>query len=128
MALVPGLYQLKAGKRRKGLLLMGMESASLIAGIGYHFSSNEWEDKYDNLGPNLPKEDYDFYFEGARDRRNWRNRFFWLAGVLYAYNWIDAILADSSTKNERIKVTGSFWFGMELNRDQQVLLQVLRRF
>jgi len=129
LALVPGLYQLRTGERRKGLALMGLETVSLVAGIGYHFSSNEWEDKYDNLGPNLPKKDYDFYFEGARDRRNWSNRFFWLAGALYAYNWIDVMWTDSSPMMSLSARSGvPLALGLGLNRSGQALLQMTHRF
>jgi len=127
LALVPGLYQLRTGERRKGLALMGLEAASLMAGISYHFSSKDWENEYQKL--DSPTDDFDYYYKEARDRRNWSNRFFWLAGALYAYNWIDVMWTDSSpmmSLSARSKVPLAL--GLGLNRSGQALLQMTHRF
>ena len=87
--IVPGLYQMNMGERRKGWALMGLEAASLVAALTYRASSNDWKDQYDRL--TNPNDDFDRYFNGAKDRRTWSNRFLAVAGLVYAYNWIDVM-------------------------------------
>jgi hypothetical protein len=90
-ALVPGIYQFRSGNRGKGGALLLAEAASLAAGLAYRINSNDWKEQYDKLPAGLPQSEYDYYFGEANDRRTWSNRFFWLAGALYAYNWIDVL-------------------------------------
>ena len=95
LALIPGMYQLRSGQKRKGLSLMLAEAASLVAGLGLRVSSNDWKDRYDAYRG--PDEDYLVELgEGMQNRRRWSNRFFWLAGALYAYSWIDALWVPGS--------------------------------
>ncbi|MEE2659463.1 MAG: FlgT C-terminal domain-containing protein [Candidatus Latescibacterota bacterium] len=88
---IPGLYQIRIGEKRKGWTLISAEAASLIAGFSYRTNSNDWYDQYSNLPAGLPESEYTFYIDRARSRRDWSNRFFWLAGALYAYNWVDIL-------------------------------------
>ena len=89
LAIVPGLYQMKMGDRRKGWVLMGLEAATLVAGLSYRSSSNDWKDQYDRL--TYSRDDFDLYLNGAKDRRMWSNRFLRLAAVVYAYSWFDVL-------------------------------------
>lgn len=129
LALIPGLYQLKTGGRRKGLVLMGLETVSLVAAISYRTSSTDWKEKYDELGPGRPQADYDFYYDGASSRRTRSNRFFWLAGALYAYNLVDVIwMGGSQTLAIRSGEPSPMTVGMGVGRDGRAMLQVVHRF
>jgi hypothetical protein len=91
LSLVPGAQQFRLGQRLKGLTLLSVGTASLAAGVGYRFSSNDWKDQYDNLSAGLPAGDYSYYFEEANSRRSRSNQLFWLAGAVYAYHFIDLL-------------------------------------
>jgi hypothetical protein len=95
--LVPGLYQIKSGKRGKGWTLLGLEAAALAVGVGYRISSNDWLDQYDRLPQNTEAAVFDSYFDEASNRRSTGNRFLWIAGALYAYNWIDVLWTRSNS-------------------------------
>lgn len=90
-ALIPGLYQLQKQQRLKGWGLLLVTGASIPLGLGYRHSSNDLFEQYEDLGPGLSPDDYDYYFNRASDRETWSNRFYLLAGVTYLYNWVDAI-------------------------------------
>ena len=129
MALVPGLYHLQVGDKRKGWSLVALESASLLAAIGYRISSNDWKDQYDDLQAGLPQSEYDRYFNGAQDRRDWSNRFLWLAGAIYAYNWVDVLwLRNRATLGAREPVSRPLELAAGLSHDGTALLQVAHRF
>jgi hypothetical protein len=128
-ALVPGLYQYKMGQRRKGFSLMILEAASLAAGITFRLNSNDWKDQYDSLEANRPQRDYDYYFDGANDRRRWSNRFFWLSGALYAFNLIDVLWAQGQpAMSVQTQPRVPFELGLGMNRSGQTMLQVVHRF
>lgn len=129
MALVPGLHQYKMGQRRKGLSLMVLETASLAAGIIFRLNSNDWKDQYDSLGAGRPQIDYDYYFDGANDRRRWSNRFFWMSGALYAFNLIDVLWSQGQpAMSVQTRPRVPFELGMGMNRSGQTMLQVVHRF
>ena len=128
-ALVPGLYQIKMSSPYKGWTLLGVEAVSLIAGFSYRASSNSWKEQYDKLDPELPQSDYDFYFETAQDHLNWSKRFFWVAGVAYAYNWFDALLNRGGVPmNMQRSAPRSLELGWGLDGRGHALLQLVRRF
>ena len=93
--LVPGLYQIKSEERVKGWALLGASSAALALGVAYRISSDDWLDQYERLPQNTDPSVFDSYFNEATDRRRSSNRFFWLAGAVYAYNWIDILWSRS---------------------------------
>lgn len=129
LAVAPGLYQLRVGEANKGRIIAGLEVASLVAGFAYRTSSNDWERKYDALTQDDPESSFDFYFEGASDRRRWSNRFFWLAGAVYAYNWMDVLWLGGSARPLRSATyQPDLQFGMGLASDGQPMLQLTRRF
>ena len=78
-ALIPGMYQMKVGEKRKGWALLASDAVALVAAIGYRTNSNDWNDQYNNLPAGLPDSQYEFYFSRAEDRRKTSNRLFWLA-------------------------------------------------
>lgn len=131
LALIPGLYQLRSGHQRKGYSLMLAETASLVAGLGLRISSNDWKDRYDAYrGPDV---DYLMTLgEGMQNRRRWSNRLFWLAGALYAYNWIDALwMQGGSTMEVQSRIPSrSPGLALELRVDPGAWtgLQVVHRF
>ena len=126
LALVPGLYQLKMGDKGKGWGLLGLETAALIAGIAYRSDSNQWYDTYNNLPAGLNEERYEFYFDGAQNRRNWSNRFFWLAGALYTYNLIDVLWLDQGQGMHMRRAPLPFSMGVD--REGRPALQMVYRF
>lgn len=129
LALAPGLYQLRVGEEKKGRIIAGLEVASLVAGFAYRASSNDWHDRYANLPENADIETFDYYFEGASDRRQWSNRFFWLAGAVYAYNWMDVLWLGGGTRALRsVTYQPNLQVGMGLASDGHPLLHVTRRF
>ena len=129
LALVPGRYHLEVGEKRKGWSLMALETASLLAGIGYRISSNDYKDKYDKLNPPQPASEYDFYFSEAQNRRDWSNRFFLLAGAIYAYNWVDVLwLRGRVTLSARGPDARPLEVGAGMTQDGTALLQVAHRF
>lgn len=125
-ALLPGVYQYKAGSTWKGLGLLGLELAALGGGIAYRMSSDEWFDTYSKLSPGLSPDRYDYYFNGASDRRAMSNRLFWLAGALYAYNLIDVLWMG----NDRGGTSFARTLSLDLTSrgDGTPLLQLVRRF
>ena len=126
LALIPGLYQFKTGGRRKGLALMGLETASLVAAIAYRSSSNDWYSEYGKLSPG---DDFDNYFNEASSRRTWSNRFFWLAGALYAYNLVDVILmGNGQMMAVRPEEPSPITVGMGVGRSGRTMLQLVHHF
>lgn len=91
LGLVPGLYQIKSQEPVKGWALVGASSAAVALGVAYRISSSDWLDQYERLPQNTDPAVFDSYFNEATDRRRSSNRFFWLAGAVYAYNWIDIL-------------------------------------
>lgn len=123
-ALVPGLHQYQAGRRMKGLTLMGLEGASLAAAVVFRLSSNDWQDEYENYHVNnhhLVK-----LGEGMQSRRRWSNRFFWLSAGLYAYNLIEVRWAQRRA-GEFIEAP-TLDVGMSLDGQGQPLLCLVRTF
>lgn len=88
---VPGLYQYHMGDKRKGLALLGAELTALTLGIIYRNDSNSWFDSYKELPPGTAPSVFDDRFNKASDLRSWSNRFFLLAGAIYAYNLVDVM-------------------------------------
>jgi hypothetical protein len=124
-ALVPGLHQYHAGKRAKGLTLIGLESASLAAAVAYRLSSNDWQDRYDKYSG----ADVDYVVqlgEGMQSRRRWSNRFFWLSAGIYAFNLIDVRWAQRRA-GEFIEAP-TLDVGMSLDGQGQPLLCLVRTF
>lgn len=119
LALVPGLYQLKAGSSPKGWVLLGAEAASLAAGIIGRIQSNNYYDNYHRLDSRYSAEEFDHQFERANTWRKRSNVSFWLAGALYAYNWMDVLWPG---KGPAAPVS------MGLSSEGVPLLQVARRF
>ena len=130
LALIPGLYQLKTGEKNKGWTLMGLEAVSLIAGVGYRLSSNDWKDQYDNLPAGLLQSEYDRFFDGAQSRRQWSNRFFWLAGAVYVYNLADVLMLGNGMAMSASPPAARrpLALGLGLNRNGTALLQLVHRF
>ena len=122
------LHPSEMGQRRKGFSLMVLETASLVAGIAFRLNSNDWKEQYDSL--NDPQSEYfDYYFDGANDRRRWSNRFFWLSGALYAFNLIDVLWAQGQpAMSVQTRPRVPFELGMGMNRSGQTMLQVVHRF
>ena len=121
LALIPGLYQLKTDDQRKGWTLLGLDAASLITAIGFRLSSDDWKAQYDDLPSGHQQGVYDDSFEKAQSRRNWSNRFFLLAGALYAYNWADVLwMGGGSPVNMQM--------GVGADRDGRAMLQLVHRF
>jgi hypothetical protein len=129
LALVPGLYQINMGERRKGWVLLGVEAVSLIVGFSYRASSNSWKEQYDRLQSGLPESEYDRYFDTAQSQRSRSQRFFWLAGAAYAYSWFD-VLWDRGGAPMNMQRFAPTAFDLGLGSDQKgrALLQLVRRF
>lgn len=125
LALIPGLYQFKLGAPGKGWTLLGLEVASLTAGVLYRLNSNDWHDIYFHYKPNgkeftIAELAYlDMTFKKAVDRRRWSNRAFWAAGAFCAYNWIDALWLGKGPPLEG---------GMEMSSQGLPLFQLAYRF
>ena len=127
-AVIPGIYQMQIGETTKGRVLLGLEAAALIGGFAYRSSSNDWLDQYNALNKSNPESEFDRYFKEAQDRRSTSNRFFWVAGALYLYNWADVLWMGSaprfaSVDRPRTQVGMTF-----ADRGQQPLLQLRHRF
>lgn len=91
LALIPGLYQFKLGAPAKGWALLGLEVASLGAGIWCRVQSDNYYQNYHGLGTGYPQQEFDRQFDQANTWHQRSNRAFWLAGAVCAYNWIDAL-------------------------------------
>ena len=128
LSLVPGLYQYQMGDRIKGLSLLGVEVASLALGVGYRLSSDDWFTQYEGLGPGLAPTDYDFYFDEASGRRTWSNRFFLMAGALYAYNLIDVMWMGSNQIPMSAQIEKKTELGLGIDRAGRPMLNLMRRF
>ncbi|MBA72974.1 MAG: hypothetical protein CMO73_09905 [Verrucomicrobiales bacterium] len=128
LSLLPGLYQYHTGKRAKGLSLMGLEIAALSLGVSYRISSDDWFAKYESLGPDLTQKEYDFYFEGASDRRTSSNRFFWLAGALYAYNLVDVMWMGGDGVSSVAQTDNKLDIGLGFAASGYPLLNIMHRF
>ena len=125
-AWLPGVYQYKTGSTWKGLGLLGLELATLGGGIAFRISSDEWYDTYSKLSPGLSPDRYDYYFNGASDRRTMSNRLFWLAGALYAYNLIDVLWMGNDRGGPNLSRKLSL--GVTSRVDGAPLLQLTRSF
>ena len=128
LSLVPGLYQYHMGNKVKGLSLLGVEVASLALGVGYRLSSDDWFTQYEDLGPGLSPTDYDFYFNEASDRRSWSNRFFLIAGALYAYNLVDVMWMGGDQMPMSARVDKKMDLGLGLNNDGRPMFNLVHRF
>jgi len=128
LATVPGLFQLRTEQRRKGWALAIGEAAALAGAISYRISSNDWMDQYDNLDSNTDLEVFNYYYQGASDRRTNSNRLFWLAGAIYMYNWIDALWMGGATPALQAQTPPSWHLGAGLASDGRPLLQFVRTF
>jgi hypothetical protein len=127
MAVVPGLYQLNMGARRKGWVLMGLEAASLVAGLTYRASSNDWKDQYDRL--TNPGDDFDRYINGANDRRKSSNRYFRVAALVFVYNWFDVLWEGRSLPlNLKLAEPRRLQFGAGVDQGGNSVLQMVHRF
>lgn len=126
MAFIPGLYQMKMGNSRKGWTLLALDGAALVAGIGYRMNSNDWKDRYDRLPTGTAQSDFDYYFNEANDRRKRGNRLLWLAGALYAYNWVDVLWMGSG--GTRFKKSPQPTIGLGFDREGNAMLQLSSRF
>ena len=129
-ALIPGMYQLKIGERRKGWALLASDAVALVAAIGYRTNSNDWKDQYNNLLAELPESQYEFYFSRAEDRRKTSNRLFWLVGAIYAYNWADVLWLGESAKMmaHTAPTSSSTQFGLGATSDGDPLFSIQHRF
>ena len=128
LSLVPGLYQLKMGDKVKGLSLLGVEVASLALGVGYRLSSDDWFTQYEDLGPGLSPTDYDFYFNEASNRHTWSNRFFLIAGALYAYNLLDVMWMGGDQMPMNASLEKKTDLGLGLDRTGRPMFNLVRRF
>lgn len=128
LSLIPGLHQYRVGDKMKGLSLLGLETAALALGMGYRMSSNDWFAQYKDLGPGLSPTNYDFYFDEASDRRTWSNRFFWLAGALYAYNLVDVMWMGGDSVPMNAQIDKKMDLGLGLGPDGQPMVSLVRRF
>lgn len=126
LGLVPGLYQIKTESPVKGWALLGLETASLAAAIGYRVNSNDWKDSYDSLEPGTPQSEFEFFFQKASDRRRTSNRLFWVAGALYAYNWVDILWGRKAAMH--MHRTPRWQAGLSLSRQGSPMLGLRHRF
>ena len=126
MAFIPGLYQMKMGETRRGWALLVLDSVALVAGIGYRVSSNDWRNQYKQMKHGT-SDDFKFYFNEANDRRKLSNRFLWLAGALYAYNWVDVLWMGNGGMSLK-KSQRSLGLGFGISTDGNPMMQLSRRF
>jgi hypothetical protein len=87
---VPGLYQLRTGAAAKGWALVALEGAAVTLGVAYYVNSQDWYDMYRSYSGSDAGY-YDKTYNTAVSRRQWSNRFLWVAGLAYAYHWADAL-------------------------------------
>lgn len=128
-AVIPGLYQQRIGEIRKGRVLMAAEAAALVGAFAYRSNSNDWYDQYQRLPAGLPESDYDFYFAKANDLHTRSSWLFWLAGALYAYNWVDAMwLGAGANLGLDAPEHGATFAGLGASRQDRPLLTVTHRF
>ena len=128
VAVIPGLYQIRIGETRKGWALLAAQSVSLVTAIAYRSNSNDWHDQYRALQAGLPQSEYDRYFDKAQDLSDRSNQFFWLAGALYVYNWVDILwLGDASGVAYRPPPASRLTVGVGLD-GLQPLLRLTHRF
>ena len=130
LAVVPGVYQMRLGEKRKGWALLATGTVSFAAAIGYRASSNDWLDQYEGLPAGLPQAEYDRYFNTADERRSRSNRLFWLAGAVYAYNWVDVLWMGGRAGAMRARTLQSLHteMGLGFASDGDPLFQLVRRF
>ena len=128
LSLVPGLYQYHMGEKKKGLSMLGVEITSLTLGVAYHLSSEDWKTQYEDLGPDLAPTDYDFYFNEASDRRTWSNRFFLIAGALYAYNLVDVMWMGGDQMPMNAQANRKMELGLGIDGDGRPMFNLVRRF
>ena len=129
VALIPGLYQMRMGEKRKGWALLAGQAVSLAAAIGYRASGNDWLEQYENLSAGLPQSEYDRYFNTADDKRGRSNNLFWLAGAIYAYNWADVLWLGGGAKMMRSQAQSSqTQIGLGLAMGGEPLFEVVHRF
>ena len=127
LGFVPGVYQIRSGSPVKGWIIAGVQGIALGSGIVYRLQSNDWLDQYNAL-PETSKQ-FDFYFEGASDRRRMSNRLFLLAGAVYTYNLIDAMWMSGRSNGMGVGQAQRRWeIGMGLAREGHAQLQLTRRF
>ena len=123
--LVPGLYQYHMGDKRKGLALLGTELAALTLGIIYRNDSNSWFDSYKELPPGTAPSVFDDRFNKASDLRSQSNRFFLLAGAVYAYNLVDVLwMGGGMSMRPQSKLS----LDLGIAGKRAPLLQITRRF
>lgn len=128
-ALVPGLYQIQNGATAKGWTLLGAETLSMVLALAYRIDSNDWYETYNNLPAGLTEERYSFYFDGARDRRNWSNRFLWFGGALFAFNLIDNIwMSDHRSLSAKSYESRSFRLEVSTDPIGHSRLMLVHRF
>jgi len=123
--LIPGLYQHRMGDKTKGLGLLGVEAAALTLGIIYRIDSNNWFDSYNELPPGTAPSVFDDRFNKASDLRSWSNRFFLLAGAVYAYNLVDVMWMGGTMP---MNAKRSFSLDLGFGGKGAPLLQFTRRF
>jgi len=128
LAVVPGLYQLRTEQRRKGWAIAIGEAVALAGAISYRISSNDWKDQYDNLELNVDSATFDYYYQGASDRRTTSNRLFWLAGAIYLHNWVDAMWMGGGAPSLQVRAQPRWHLGSGLATDGLPLVQIMRRF
>lgn len=119
LALIPGLYQFKLGAPGKGWTLLGLEVASLTAGVLCRVQSNSYYENYRGLGGGYPQEEFDRQFDQASTWHQRSKIAFWAAGAFCAYNWIDALWLGKGPPLEG---------GMEMSSQGLPLFQLAYRF
>ncbi|MGY8822986.1 MAG: FlgT C-terminal domain-containing protein [Candidatus Latescibacterota bacterium] len=122
---VPGLYQLRMGEKNKGLGLLGVEAMALALGMIYRIDSNNWFDSYNELPTGTAPSVFDDRFNKASDLRSRSNRFFLLAGAVYAYSLVDVMWMGGNMPTNSKK---GLSLDIGLGGEGAPLLQFTRRF
>ncbi|MBI2503185.1 MAG: hypothetical protein HYW07_08110 [Candidatus Latescibacteria bacterium] len=119
LALIPGLHQFKLGAPGKGWTLLGLEAASLTTGVLCRIQSDNYYENYHGLDGRYSVDEFDRQFDRASTWRRRSNLAFWLAGAVWAYNWIDVLWLGKGPSLES---------GMEMSSQGLPLFQVAYRF
>ena len=127
MALIPGLYQIESGEKKKGWAILAASVASFAFGASFRADSNNWLDSYNDLEADLLQSQYDHFFDGASDRRTTSNRLYRLAAALYVYNWVDVLWLGQAAGLRSVHAQ-PFDVGLRSARDGQPLLTLTHRF
>ena len=96
---IPGLYQIKTNQKIKGYTISALQAGTIAAGVYYKLNADEdkWFERYKNSNSSEEAARAYGQHRDAQDNNKWSKRFFYTAGAVYVFNFIDVLLYEQKT-------------------------------